>query len=269
MDIADMHINFRQYAQQMGMQNVRAILPEQIDNLINTSSMDVVGEIVNYNVRTTNDKTVTDNAKLANINSLRTLHKVITYNISNGGKVNSYKITPLTLDSDAILGTAKALYFVDFSIRYTNDSVDPATITDWFPIRIIDDASLADVLNDQILSPRMNTPVMIAYAKDNAEDVSTFEIYLGKNNAAGLSAMAQTLKVKDIRLSYIKAPRQVKYNSGGTNIESDLPEHLQIPMLKHAVDLYRISVQGSLYANQQTQQEAARGNARPDNSYQS
>ena len=35
MTIADMHINFRQYAQQMGMQNVRAILPEQIDILIN------------------------------------------------------------------------------------------------------------------------------------------------------------------------------------------------------------------------------------------
>ena len=116
MTLQDMHVWFRQYATQMGMQNVRAILPEQIDNLINTSSMDVVGEIVNYNVRTTNDKTVTDNAKLANINSLRTLHKVITYNIPNGGKVNSYKTTPLTLDSNTILGTAKALYFVDFSI---------------------------------------------------------------------------------------------------------------------------------------------------------
>mgnify|MGYP006955536998 CR=1 FL=1 len=29
-----MHVMFRQYAQQMGMQNVRAILPEQIDLLI-------------------------------------------------------------------------------------------------------------------------------------------------------------------------------------------------------------------------------------------
>ena len=31
MTIAEMHVWFRQYAQQMGMQNVRAILPEQID----------------------------------------------------------------------------------------------------------------------------------------------------------------------------------------------------------------------------------------------
>ena len=37
MTIAEMHVWFRQYAQQMGMQNVRAILPEQIDLLINNS----------------------------------------------------------------------------------------------------------------------------------------------------------------------------------------------------------------------------------------
>ena len=45
-------------------------------------------------------------------------------------------------------------------------------------------------------------------------------------------------------------------------------------MLKHAVDLYRVSINGSLYANQQNaqqnQQEIARNNARPDNEgYQS
>ena len=272
MTLQDMHVWFRQYATQMGMQNVRAILPEQIDNLINTSSMDVVGEIVNYNVRTTNDKTVTDNAKLANINSLRTLHKVITYNIPNGDTVNSYKTTPLTVGSDAILGTAKALYFVDFSIRYANG----ASATRWFPIRIIDDAYLADVLNDWVLSPRMRTPVMVVYAKEGSVEASTLEIYLGENDATGMSTLADTLTVKDVRMSYIKKPNEVKYltDIGGTNVDSDLPEQLQIPMLKHAVDLYRVSIQGSLYANQQNaqqnQQELVRNNARPDNDgYQS
>ena len=46
MNIADMHIMFRQLAQQMGMQNVRAILPEQIDLLLNTAIIDVVNEII-------------------------------------------------------------------------------------------------------------------------------------------------------------------------------------------------------------------------------
>ena len=71
MNIAEMHVWFRQYAQQMGMQNVRAILPEQIDNLINTSIKDTIDEVVNRNVGTTNDRVITDNAKLANINDMK------------------------------------------------------------------------------------------------------------------------------------------------------------------------------------------------------
>lgn len=274
MTIAEMHVWFRQYATQMGMQNVRAILPEQIDTLINTSIKDTIDEVVNRNVGTTNDRIITDNAKLANINALRTLYKVKTYTVPSGGTVNSYKNTPLTLESDTILGEAKALYFVDFSIRYTNDSVDPATTTRWFPIRIIDDAYLADVLNDWVLSPRMRTPVMVVYAKEASVEASTLEVYLGDNDAT--ATLASTLKVKDIRMSYIKKPNEVKYltDIGGTNVDSDLPEQLQIPMLKHAVDLYRVSIQGSLYANQQNaqqnQQELVRNNARPDNDgYQS
>ena len=276
MTIAEMHVWFRQYATQMGMQNVRAILPEQIDTLINTSIKDTIDEVVNRNVGTTNDRIITDNAKLANINALRTLYKVKTYTVPNGGTVNSYKDTPLVLQTDTILGDAKALYLVDFSIRYTNDSVSPATTTRLFPIRIIDDAYLADVLNDWVLSPRMRTPVMVVYAKEGSVEASTLEIYLGENDATGIANLANTLKVKDIRMSYIKKPNQVKYltDIGGTNVDSDLPEQLQIPMLKHAVDLYRVSIQGSLYANQQNaqqnQQELVRNNARPDNDgYQS
>jgi len=276
MTIAEMHVWFRQYATQMGMQNVRAILPEQIDTLINTATVDTVDEVVNRNVGTTNDRIITDNAKLSNINALRTLYKVKTYTVPNGGTVNSYKDTPLVLQTDTILGDAKALYLVDFSIRYTNDSVSPATTTRLFPIRIIDDAYLADVLNDWVLSPRMRTPVMVVYAKEGSVEASTLEIYLGENDATGIANLANTLKVKDIRMSYIKKPNQVKYltDIGGVNVDSDLPEQLQIPMLKHAVDLYRVSIQGSLYANQQNaqqnQQELVRNNARPDNDgYQS
>ena len=272
MTIAEMHVWFRQYATQMGMQNVRAILPEQIDTLINTSIKDTIDEVINRNVGTTNDRIITDNAKLANINALRTLYKVKTYTVPNGGTVNSYKNTPLTLQSDTMLGDAKALYFVDFSIRYANG----VSTTRWFPIRIIDDAYLADVLNDWVLSPRMRTPVMVVYAKDDSVEASTLEIYLGENDATGMSTLADTLTVKDIRMSYIKKPNEVKYltDIGGINIDSDLPEQLQIPMLKHAVDLYRVSIQGSLYSNQQNaqqnQQELVRNNARPDNDgYQS
>jgi len=67
---------FRQYAQQMGMQNVRAILPEQIDLLLNTSIMDIVNQTIKENIGITNDRVITDNSKIGQINALRTLYKV-------------------------------------------------------------------------------------------------------------------------------------------------------------------------------------------------
>ena len=58
MTAPEMHVMFRQYAQQMGMQNVRAILPEQIDLLLNTSTMDTVNEIIKQNIGITNDRII-------------------------------------------------------------------------------------------------------------------------------------------------------------------------------------------------------------------
>lgn len=322
MTISEMHVWFRQYAQQMGMQNVRAILPEQIDNLINTSIRDTIDEIVRTNVGTTNDRIITDNAKLANINALRTLYKV--YSMTPSGTVTiSNPNEPYTFTSASI---ADALYFVDFAVRY---SVNGST-TRWFPVRIIDDSYLADVLNDWVLAPRMRTPVMVVYkastssvaslqaavdtalsafntasaayasaqtsanlgamnaaktAYDNAvaalntansanAELTNFDIYFGENDS--ISSIAQNATLSKVRCSYIKKPNRVQYLSdvGGANIDSDLPEQLQIPMLKHAVDLYRASIQGSLFASQQQaqeqQRENVRNNARPDNEgYQS
>ena len=331
MKIAEMHVWFRQYAQQMGMQNVRAILPEQIDTLINTATPDVIDEVVNRNVGTTNDRVITDNAKLASVNALRTLYKVKTLDITNSKKLSEYKLEPYTFNSD---GIPNALYFVDFSIRYTtndlstlqaavdtaraaltaaeqalanlpqdatpeqraaaeaevalaseaynnavtalNEAIETGTHTRWFPIRIVDDAYLADIINDWVLAPRMRTPAMVVYAKEGSNIESTFELYIGENEESGIAEIIKNYYIGQIRCSYIKAPNKVRYVSdiGGQNVDSDLPEQLQIPMLKHAVDLYRASISGSLFAAQQNQQEngreLSRNNARPENDgYQS
>lgn len=278
MTIAEMHVWFRQYAQQMGMQNVRAILPEQIDNLINTATLDTVDEVINKNVGTTNDRIITDNAKIANVNALRTLYKVKTITIEDGDNLAVYKNKPYTFNSTKLEETP--LYFVDFAIRYGDRAYEVTNIQDieytrWFPIRIVDDSYLADILNDWVLAPRLRTPAMVIYADDNVGN-SKFELYVGENEETSIKNIAASKWLGQIRCSYIKKPRQVAYLSdvGGTNTDSDLPVQLQVPMLKHAVDLYRVSINGSLYANQQNaqqnQQEVARNNARPDNEgYQS
>lgn len=333
MNTTEMHVWFRQYAQQMGMQNTRAILPEQIDVFINTSTSDTIDEIINANVGTTNDRIITDNAKLANINALRTLYKVDTLDLYDVETLEEYKNEPYTFTSERV---TNAMYFVDFSVRYATDDVDSSAyylkykdyfnepvsdreltaeeieliqanentkfteankqalisvyetyikswlktnkkdLSRWFPIRIIDDSYLADVLNDWILAPRLRTPVMVVYGLDNSILDSKFEVYFGNNDNKSLKTILSSKRPVQIRCSYIKKPNQVRYLSdiGGTNIDSDLPEQLHIPMLKHAVDLYRASIQGATMSEQRNQQanqqELARNNQRPINEgYQS
>jgi hypothetical protein len=122
----------------------------------------------------------------------------------------------------------------------------------------------------------MRTPAMVIYASETDDYNSQFELYLGENLETGISTIAKTMHIAEVRCSYIKKPNEVRYLSdvGGTNVDSDLPEQLQIPMLKHAVDLYRVSIQGSLFSAQENakeqQREAVRNNTRPDNEgYQS
>ena len=176
MTISEMHVWFRQYAQQMGMQNVRAILPEQIDNLINTAIKDTVDEVINKSVGTTNDRVITDNAKLANINALRTLYRVKTYTPTGSSAISAYANSPYSVSSKTIFSNENVLYYVDFSIKYDLGSNQESRL---FPIRIIDDSYLADVLNDWVLAPRMRTPVMVVY-KDGASSAGDTDSVTGE-----------------------------------------------------------------------------------------
>lgn len=376
MTLSEMHVWFRQYAQQMGMQNTLAILPEQIDLLINTSMTDTVNELVRQNIGMTNDRIVTDNSKLGQINALRTLYRVQEVTLKetpqslngllrivgststekarpkipyedyvNGATVDKVKYvsyidgaTPTIslVDTDAVVelsptslsqvydaniiersesgtgvysisthvapssGTtpvAKTLYYsidpinirkefhipdylflVDFSISYKTKggSGDNTRI---FPVRIIDDAYLADTLNDFVLAPRKRSPIITIYTTHTqgqnntaTETETTFDLYFGINSD-NVDKLADkvSLKPEILRISYIGKPKPVQYlaDVGEKNVDCELPESMHVDILKHAVDLYRISISGSLHANQQQQQQnsqdAARANARPQN----
>lgn len=418
MKIAEMHVWFRQYAQQIGMQNVRAILPEQIDILINTSISDIVNQLIRDNIGVVNDRVITDNAKLNQINALKTLYKVAlidmvppvptvsketrTFNFSASDKLTG-KMTTDFIGSGGKSGSVNIpdnLFLVDFALNYkvtkdgytginsnveektysiktpkaAIDSVDsfiresipeaeeatldvydystqsyniltvklsddgylidmdsnlpvevvnrdaegnevnpyfilleekdnpivggidftaddgtlanpvvvsqtPVTIsyiqptfaedaivTNFFPVRIIQDSFLADSVNDFILKNRLRSPVIVTYNN------GTFDIYIDKFEKYGSRyALKNHLIPYQLRMSYIAKPATVKYDEdlAGMSVDCDLPESLHVDILKHAVDLYTTSIQGSLYSAQQQQQmqnrETSRNEARPDN----
>ena len=308
MNLSEMHKWFRQYAQQMGMQNTRAILPEQIDRFINTSIHDYVNELIRSNLAITNDRVITDNAKIGTINALRGLYKTTTIALNGTSKsnfdldleeLNSGKIS-YTLDEDTAYGGI--LFFGDFAINYKKvttglyysssetknvvyDSSSP-TPTNYFPIRVIEDQFLADTLQDFVLAPRLRSPIVILTdefidSSDSDKRKIKISLYLGVPDG-GISGdtrgttTTNSLKFGGgfcpfkIRMSYLKNPTKVEYKAdlGQDNIECDLPENTHIDILKHAVDLYRISVQGSLMSAQgqarNQNQEIARNNARDE-----
>lgn len=282
MTIPEMHVWFRQYVQQMGMQNIRAILPEQIDLLINTSITDTVNQIITQNIGVTNDRIITDNSKIGQINALRSLYKVKIVNAIPTTTGPSSVTTPFIQgDETHILrmyatiknfsGTSTGdfdyLYLVDLALDYSNLSSPtgtPTVLTNYFPVRLIDDAYLADTLNDFVLKPRMRTPIAVLY--NDQLDVYVDTLTSGK--------LPENLYPYKLRVSYIAKPAIVAYKSdlGGADVDCDLPEYMHVDILKHAADLYRISISGALSSAQQQaqaqQQENARNNYRNEGTQQ-
>lgn len=295
MTTAEMHQMFRNYAQQMGMQNVRAILPSQIDLLLNNSISDTVNQVIAQNIGSTSDRVITDNSKLNQVNALKSLYKVwkakVKLPTAKTNYIASY-ILPLknfgiaSEDKDSTIKTGDNVYatpgsadngkpnkieyffLVDLSIDYVKADGDSSFTTNIFPIRLVDDQYLADVVNDFVMAPSLRSPV--ATIHDN-----TIELYIDKPDANTKSTPAAYkfgggLEVNEIRLSYIGKPGIVKFNEdiGGTDVDCELPESMHVDIVKHAVDLYRTALNGGIVgaqgAQQQQQRENVRNNARDE-----
>lgn len=262
-----MHKMFRQYAQQMGMQNVRAILPEQIDLLINNSISDIINQVITQNIGITNDRVISDASKLNQVNALKSLYKVWKGSISaatvKGKEKTNYIISfqlPFTnfktngsYTDDNVSSTAISfLYAVDLSINYKKTDF----VTNVFPVRIVDDQFVADVVNDFVLAPKMRSPV--ASIHDNL-----IELYIDKADAKPENNQPFTFKgvsINELRFSYIAKPAIVRFaeDVDGTNVDCDLPEYMHVDIVKHAVELYQLAKSGSLAAAQQAQQNQQR-----------
>ena len=267
MDIQEMHQMFRQYAQQMGMQNVRAILPEQIDLLINNSISDTINQVITQNIGVTNDRVISDASKLNQVNALKSLYRVWKGNIADAtvkGKektsyiisfqlpLNNFKNTGSYTDDNNSSTAISFLYVVDLSINYKKTDF----VTNIFPVRIVDDQFVADVVNDFVLAPKMRSPV--ASIHDNL-----IELYIDKADNKPNEREAFTFNgvgINELRLSYIAKPAVVRFaeDINGINVDCDLPEYMHVDIVKHAVELYQLAKSGSLAAAQQAQQNQQR-----------
>lgn len=278
MNIAEMHVYFRQYAQRMGLQNVRSILPEEIDILLNTSINDIINLTIKEHLGNTSDTVSTHNTKLGQVNAFGTLYKVSILKLSDYIDADNPEVS-FTFDAaDRDTGRMKYLptvqhgehnvfpeflHLVDFSINYKvttsgfignpDQIVQPtfdvdAKVTNWFPVRLVEDMYLAEMLNDNISKNRLNSPIIVSYNN------GTYDLYIdkfAKKDDSIYYTLKHNLLPHELRVAYLAKPAKVRFlqDIPANNVDCDLPESLHIDVVRRAVDLYHNALTGTMSSN--------------------
>lgn len=130
---------FRLIGQQMGMQQIRVILPEEIYKLLDKAVMDIIREVLASNATVDfGNKVAIQKNELSPINALRNLYKEASVSISND-------VIPSTGIQDNVL------FYIGAAITNKNNHLRRC--------RIIDPLELENVLADYCNSPSVDYPI--------------------------------------------------------------------------------------------------------------
>lgn len=221
MNIGEMHVTFRELAQQMGMQTVRAILMEDIDICLNAAIIEKARNVIVENVGHVpyNDKVARQNASISPVNALRTLYTAGTVNggdiIGDGTEVDPYKIN---IDSDGIM------LYTGFQVSYNGKTI--------YDCRIIEAEDLGQTLRDFCNRAAKDAPIVTIFGDESGINV---DIYTGRNNI---------VKPQLVKYLYIKEPAKVKFDEDREEdwVNCDLPPYLHMEIVMRAVQIYLASV---------------------------
>lgn len=205
MTIQEMHQAFRVFAQQMGMQLVRAILPEEIDVYLNTAIVEKTREVILSNVTTTfQDRVSVQDNSISPINYIRTLYKQLVINNNNDA------CFIFSLDCNDIM------LYTSISIVYEDDKI--------YACRLIEPDKVNETLRDFCNGASFDYPIATLYNKDEQEVIEIFN---------------DKTAIKNINVRYIANPTKVNYSDG---IGCDLPEYTHNEIVQLACHKYFVSV---------------------------
>lgn len=227
-----MHIVFRQIAQQMGMQNVRSILSEDIDTCINLAINEKVRSVLLQSVSPSAyaDKLIRQNTTIAPINAIRTLYQ----------KIN---ITDIRTDAEDNRATENnpwyvvlnagvffiVMYYTGFKVKYNDDKL--------YDCRIIENEDLGSTLRDYCNRPTYDYPIVAIY---NEDDNLKVNIFTGDQKDTDTNVMKPTV----VQCTYIKNPAVVKLDNHNpnNNVDCDLPYYIHPEIVEIAANKYLTSV---------------------------
>lgn len=245
MDIREMHVVFREMAQQMGMQTTRAILSEDIDIVLNSTIIDKVREVLLQSVQSANypDKVIRQNSTLAPVNAIRTLYcktHVLASSISTeaiDGEANEVYPWTFTCNSNSLsVNKHKVMLYTGFKVSYNNKEM--------YDCRIIENEDLGQTLRDFCNRAAPDAPIVTVIGN---KDAITVDIYTGttKNTWTNKNHF---VKPAIVQILYIREPAKVHFDllnedrNTNTDVDCDLPAYLHTEVVERAVSKYLVSI---------------------------
>lgn len=211
MTIKEMHKLFRVLGQQMGIQQVRGILPESIDAYLNDSIITKVRTILQENCTVDfKNRIAIQRSEISPVNALRTLY----YESIKDKATN-------------------VLVYLGAYLQIKSESDDSSNITKRYNCRLIDPIELDNTLNDYCNRPTLDCPILIitnSYDDTSKSFALKFNIFTGEETDSNKY---------DIYLKYIVKPAIVDYNK---SVDCDIPEYLHTEIVENAVQKYFISM---------------------------
>lgn len=208
-----MHEMFRTVGQQVGMQDVRAILPESIDIFINIAIIEKARSIVMENTKTAFPNRVSiQNNFVSPINALRTLYRRKEINITD-------------ITKDVQLSQLDNVFlYTSFAIRYDNNDSE-------YKCRFIDGDKLEETLNDVLNGASWDYPICSMFNGENNSEY--LKVFINSNSHTPNA----------IIIKYIANPAVVKFSKNAAEcINCDLPDYLHSEIVELAVSKFFKSV---------------------------
>lgn len=218
MTIPEMHTVFRTLGQQMGLQQIRGILPESIDICINDAIIEKVRSTVILNTGTTfQDKVTQQYNPISPINSLRTIYKTVEFKVGESTKTSNYYKVSINIDN--------VMLFTSFFVNYTDD------LNKKYPCRIIESDKLENTLNDYCNKASYEYPIVSIFYDVNTKQI--VRLFTNSN-----SKIPESLEVR-----YVENPAKVKFDKNPSNcIDCNLPDYTHFEIVERAVYKYLQSV---------------------------
>lgn len=218
MTIGEMHVMFRQLAQQMGMQTIRAILPSEIDACINIAINDVIKKLIAENLGSAGNEQVTIyNARVGQINGLSTLSKRLSLTAPIKSNQRNCYTTYVPLD------TVMYITAVEIGYEETNSFYDA---------RVTQAELLGRTLEDYCNAPTYKSPVVVFLGQVDRVDV---EVYSSSTGNGLIPTKANAV--------VISKPAVVIYSDvEGDGVDCDMPDYMHIDIVKAAAEIYLRSV---------------------------